>query len=85
MAKRRVTFTFPEELVSKPIIYNIGQQFNLTTNICQAHVTEDQGWFTLELEGRDEDIEAGISWVTSKGVRVDSISDLLPDTPAQNR
>jgi len=38
-------------------------------------VTEDRGWLVLELEGKDEDIEDGISWAISKGVRVDPVSN----------
>ena len=75
MTKRRVTLTFPTELLSEPVIYNISQQFNLTTNIRQADVTEEKGWITLEVEGRDEDIEDGIAWAISKGVRVDTINN----------
>jgi len=75
MIKRRVMLTFSGELLSEPIIYTIGQQFNLVTNIYQAHVTEDQGWVILDLEGKDEEIEAGITWVISRGMRVDTISD----------
>ena len=75
MAKRRVIFTFPEELIRDPIIHNLGQQFNIVTNILQAEVTEERGWVILELVGADEDIEAGITWVTSKGVRVEQVSD----------
>jgi ABC-type methionine transport system ATPase subunit len=75
MAKRRVMLTIPAELHSEPIIYNIGQQFNLVTNICQADLMEERGWVTLELDGEDKDIEEAIAWVISKGVRVDTISD----------
>ena len=73
MAKRDVMFTFPQELIKEPIIYNISQQFNLITNIRRADVSEDKGWVVLELEGKKDDIEQGIDWVTSRGVRVDSI------------
>ncbi len=30
-------------------------------------------WVVLELEGEEEEIEQGIVWVTSKGVRVDPV------------
>lgn len=73
MAKRRVMFTFPEELIKEPIIYNLGQQFKVVTNIRRADLTSDKGWLVLELEGKEEEIEEGITWVTSKGVRVDPI------------
>ncbi len=75
MAKRRVMLNYPSELLSEPIIFTISQQFNLATNILQADITEERGWITLELEGRDEDIEAGITWVISKGMRVELISE----------
>ena len=75
MAKRRVMLTFPEELIREPIIHNLGQQFNLVTNILRADLTEDRGWIVLELDGKDEDIETGTAWVISKGVRVEPISD----------
>ena len=71
MAKRRVMFTFPTELVTEPIIYNLGRQFQVITNIRRADVTEDRGWVILELEGKEADIEKGLAWVTSKGVKVD--------------
>jgi len=73
MAKRRVMFTFPPELITEPVIYDLGRQFNVVTNIRRADVTEDRGWVVLELEGNDDDIERGIAWVTDKGVRVDPI------------
>ena len=74
MAKRRVTLTFSPETITEPIIYNLGQQFKVVTNIRQADLAEDRGWITLELDGEDQDIEAGIAWVISKGVRVEPIS-----------
>ena len=73
MVKRRVKFTFPLELIKEPIIYNLGQQFKIVTNIRRADVNGDKGWVVLELEGEGEDIERGIAWVTGKGVRVDPV------------
>ena len=73
MAKTQVMFTFPQELIREPVIYSLGQQFKIVTNIRRADVTENRGWVVLELEGEEEDIEQGIAWVTSKGVRVDPV------------
>ena len=73
MVKRRVMFTFPQKLIREPIIYNLGHQFNIVTNIRRADVSEDKGWVVLEMEGEEKDIEQGIAWVTSKGVRVDPV------------
>ena len=49
----------------------IGQQFNIVTNIHLADIAEDRGWVVLELEGEEKDIEEGIAWATSKGMRID--------------
>jgi len=75
MVKRRVMFTFTSELITEPIIYNLGQQFGLVTVIRRADLTAGRGWIVLELDGKEEDIEAGIAWVTSKGVRVNPAND----------
>ena len=74
MAKRQVMFTFPENLVREPIIFNLSHQFKVVTNIRQADVSEDRGWMVLELEGEEGEIERGIAWVTGKGVRVDPVT-----------
>ena len=73
MAKQRVKFTFAQELITLPVIYELGKNFNLVTNIRRADVTEDRGWVVLELDGDLHEIERGIQWVTSKGVRVDPV------------
>jgi hypothetical protein len=69
MAKRRVMLTYGPEVSSEPIIYTIGQQIH------RADATEDRGWIELELEGAEKDIEAGIAWLISKGVRVDTVGE----------
>jgi hypothetical protein len=73
MAKKQVMFTFPEKLIQEPIIFNLGRQFNVVTNIRRADVTEKKGWVVLELEGAEKDIDKGVTWVTGKGVRVDPV------------
>ena len=73
MAKQRVKFTFPQELITLPIIYELGKQFSIVTNVRRADVTEDRGWVVLELEGDLEEIERGLAWVQSQGVRVDPV------------
>jgi hypothetical protein len=73
MAKKQVMFTFPQELIKEPLIYNLGLKFKVVTNVRRADVTENRGWVVLELEGEEKDIEQGIAWVTGKGVRVDPV------------
>ena len=51
MASKRVRFTFPTQLITEPVIYQLGQKFQVVTNIRRADVREDMGWVVLELEG----------------------------------
>jgi ABC-type methionine transport system ATPase subunit len=74
MVKRRVKFTFPPQLIKEPIIHNLGQRFKVVTNIRRADIDGDKGWVVLELQGKVDDIERGIAWVTDKGVRVDPVT-----------
>ena len=73
MVSKRVKFTFPQGLITEPIIYRLGQEFRVITNVRRADVREDMGWVVLELEGDEEEIASGLEWVTSKGVRVDPV------------
>ena len=71
MVKKQVMFTFPQEQLKEPIIYNLSHQFQIMTNIIRADITDDKGWMILELDGDIEEIEQGIAWVTTRGVRVE--------------
>jgi ABC-type methionine transport system ATPase subunit len=71
--KKRVKFTFPPQHITKPVIYELGHRFNVVTNIRRADVRDNMGWVVLELEGQEEEIENGIDWVRSLGVRVDPV------------
>ena len=73
MATVRYRFTFPSDLIQEPVIWKLGREFELVTNIRRANVVEDSGWVILELDGEHEEIDRGVSWVTSRGVRVDPV------------
>ena len=75
MVKKLVILNFPRELLKEPIIHNLGQQFCLVTNIHLAEITEDMGWLKVELEGEARQIEDGLAWMMSRGVRVESITE----------
>ncbi len=73
MSTKRVRFTFPSELIKEPVIYKLGMDFEIVTNIRRADVRDSMGWVVLELEGDDEIIQNGLDWVASTGVRVDPV------------
>ena len=71
--KKRVKFTFPEGLITEPLIYNLGQRFKVTTDIRRADIRDDTGWVILEIEGIENEVAGSIDWAIEKGVRVDSV------------
>jgi hypothetical protein len=73
MTKKRILLNFPQELLKEPIIYSVGQQFQLVTNIHHADVAEDRGCVELDLMGDEKQIDEGIAWIIGRGVRVDVI------------
>ncbi len=79
MARKRVRFTFPQDMITEPVIYQLAQKFKIVTNIRRADVREDMGWVVLELEGEDDEIERGLAWVNATGVRVDPVSGDVVD------
>jgi len=73
MVISRVKFTFPTELIKEPIIYRLCQEYKVVPNVRRADVREDMGWVILELEGEEDEVNRGIQWVSSLGVRVDPV------------
>ena len=74
----RVRFTFTGTLIKQPVIYQLGRDYDVVTNIRRADIQANLGWVILELEGKEQDIERGLDWVRSLGVRVDpALGDLV--------
>ena len=73
MAVRRVRFTFPEDLIREPVIYLLGHEFRVITNVRMADVDDRTGWVILEMEGDPEEIDRSLAWAQERGVRVDPV------------
>ena len=56
----KLYLTYPQALITEPIIYLIGQQFQLITNTRSANVTETMGLVALEVEGDQADIDQSV-------------------------
>jgi ABC-type methionine transport system ATPase subunit len=79
MATRRVRFTFEGENVGKPVIYELGHEFKVVTNIRMADVERGFGWVVLELEGAADEIDASLKWAADHGVRIDPVTGDIVD------
>ena len=73
MAVKRVRFTFPEDLIKEPVIYLLGHEFQVITNVRMADVDDRTGWVVLELEGDAAEIDRSLAWAQERGVRVDPV------------
>jgi ABC-type methionine transport system ATPase subunit len=75
VTKARFHLTFPEHLISEPVIHRVGKEFDLITNIRRANIEEHQAWVILEFDGTDEAIVRAIAWLAEQGLQVDRIAD----------
>jgi hypothetical protein len=71
MARRRLKLIFGPDLVKEPVIYHMGRNFEIVTNIRRADVTRDQGWVLLEVTGEPDELDRGVEYLESRGVKVE--------------
>lgn len=74
MPRRRILLTFPEELITQPVIHTMGTRFPIVTNIRRADVQERMGWVILEIEGADDALDAAVAYAADLGVDVNEMS-----------
>lgn len=70
---RKVWLTFPENLVSRPLIREIGQTFKVVTNIRQASISKDIGLVGIELSGEKANVDEAIRFLSDNGVSVEPV------------
>jgi ABC-type methionine transport system ATPase subunit len=71
--KQRVYLTFSREAVREPVIWRLGREFDVVTNIRTAEVREDMGLVGLEIEGEQSVVEQAVRWLEEQGVHVEPI------------
>jgi ABC-type methionine transport system ATPase subunit len=69
----RLWLMYPPKLITKPLVWQLGHKFKLTTNIRQASVTDEIGIVCLELDGERAEIKAAIKWLEKSGVSVEPV------------
>ena len=75
MTQVRLHLTFPEHVIQEPIVYRLGKEFDIVTNIRRANVEERFGWVILEVDGAEDDVTRAVTWLEDQGVQVDRILD----------
>ena len=73
VVKKRITFVIPEEMLLEPILYAVTQQYDLKVNVYNSDLIGNEGVMKLELEGEEKQIEEGLAWAMTRGIRVETI------------
>ena len=76
MAPRKFFCTFPQELISEPIIsHTLGDKFGVVPNIRAASITDTMALVAVEIEGSEERIAASVAYLKERGVKVEEIRE----------
>ena len=66
----RLFVSFPEELVDRPMIYEMVKRFDVVPNIRRANVEAHSGWVILALSGEHQACDEAIEYLKSLGCSV---------------
>jgi hypothetical protein len=66
----RLFVSFPEELVDRPMIYEIVKRYDVVPNIRRANVEAHSGWVILELIGEPDARNEAVAYLEGLGCTV---------------
>ena len=71
--KKRLWLMYPAKHIQRPIIWELGQKFQVVFNLRQVSVTDEIGIVCLELDGKRSIIKDAIKWLESQGISVEPV------------
>ena len=72
--KCALDLTFPQNLITEPVIHQMSRKFDVVFNLRRAKITEKLGEIVLELDGEQTVLNKAIEWLRAQGVKVDPIT-----------
>ena len=76
MALHKYFCTFPQDLISEPIIsHTLGAKFGVVPNIRAASITDTMALVAVEIEGEEAAIQSSVVYLKERGVKVEEITD----------
>lgn len=76
MSPRKFFCTFPQDLISEPIVsHTLGDKFGVVPNIRAASITDTMALVAVEIEGDEDKIEASVAYLRERGVTVEEIRE----------
>jgi hypothetical protein len=70
MARVRLFVSFPEQLVDRPLIYEVIKEFDVVPSIRRANVENHSGWIILEMNGDHSQVDASVAYLEELGCTV---------------
>ncbi len=70
MAKVRLFVSFPEELVDRPMIYEVIKKFDVVPSIRRTNVEAHSGWVILEMNGDAKQLDSSVEYLEEVGCTV---------------
>lgn len=74
MARTTVRLTFRGDTLNEPVIYRMGQDYQVATNIRRADIGQDSGWLDIDLDGEQPEIDRALEYCKSRGIGVEPLS-----------
>lgn len=76
--KQRVILNIPPQLVSRPMIYELVKNYDVSFSILRAQVMEDEGgMLTLEFSGTKQSLAKAVINLQQQGVRVRELARFI--------
>ena len=76
MTLRKYFCTFPQHLISEPIVsHTLGVKFGVIPNIRAASITDTLALVAVEIEGEDAAIDQSVVYLRERGVKVEEMQD----------
>lgn len=69
----RLWLMYPQKLITRPVLHELGHQFAVITNIRQASINNEIGVVSIELDGERDEIKKAIKWLEELGVKVEPV------------
>ena len=73
MARTTVRLTFRGDTLNDPVIYRLGKDFKVVTNIRRADVANDSGWVEVDLDGEPAEVDRALEYCRSRGIGVEKL------------
>ena len=78
MEQVRLFVSFPEELVDRPLVYELVKRFDVVPNIRRANVEQHSGWLIVELDGTEAQRAEAVAFLEGVGCTVNTMEgDIL--------